>query len=185
LRVVGYVREAPGLRDGDTAYAQTEQIRRWTSELGHVLVAVCRDTRTPGTPLSRYGYRALLGIVRSGDADAVVLQDLSILSPDKVFQEVMIDDLTNAGATIIPLDDADTEALQHAASDHTRLIVRDVLAKVRAYRTDFGLDDDDFSFADESVGADEQRSDVIVRLIPSQNRDQADESADQAARPTA
>lgn len=178
MRVVGYVREAPGLRDGDTAYAQTEQIRRWTAELGHVLVAVCRDTRTPGTPLSRYGYRALLGIVRSGDADAVVLQDLSILSPDKVFQEVMIDDVTNAGATVIPLDEADTEALQNAASDHTRLIVRDVLAKVRAYRTDFG-------FEDEPLAPDDQRSDVIVRLIPSQQLDQTEESAAQAARPTA
>ena len=179
MRVVGYVREAPGLRDGDTAYAQTEQIRRWTNELGHVLVAVCRDTRTPGAPLSRYGYRALLGIVRSGDADAVVLQDLAVLSPDKVFQEVMIDDLTNAGATVIPLDEADTEALQHAASDHTRLIVRDVLAKVRAYRSDFGFEDE------PAPPAVDQPSDVIVRLIPSQGRDQTEDSAAQAARPTA
>ena len=91
----------------------------------------------------------------------------------------MIDDLTGAGATIIPLDEADMEALQHAASDHTRLIVRDVLAKVRAYHTDFGMEDEAVA---EVV---DEPSDVIVRLIPSQERDQAEDSAAQAARPTA
>ena len=185
MRVVGYVRERPGDPDGSTAYAQSEQIRRWVRESGHALVAVCRDTPGPNDPAERSGYRALLGIVRSGTADAVIIEGLAVLSTDKVVQEVILHDLRTTEATLITIDETDAETLRTAGSDHTRILVRDVLAKADRYRDEFGDVPPRAEPLPTSVVDIREPSDVVIELIPATAADQMDESADQAARPTA
>ena len=69
LRVVGYVRETAGPQEGQTAFTQSERIRRWASDHGHQLVAVCQDVRQAGHALGREGFRALLGIISAGEVD--------------------------------------------------------------------------------------------------------------------
>ena len=101
MRVVGYVREASSLAEGETAFAQSERIRRWTADSGHHLVSTCQDGRDPTQPLGRDGFRALLDIARSGNADALVVSDLSALSSDKVTQEIMLDYLRSLDLTIV------------------------------------------------------------------------------------
>lgn len=184
MRVVGYVREGPGTADSDTAYAQTERIRRWVADAGHTLIAVCRDTRSSGDPLGRSGYRAMLGIVRNGDADAVVVADLGVLSADKIVQEIMLHDLEGYNATVVPVDEEDQLALRKSAEDHTRLVTRDVLAKAADYRREFETSEPDDAAAGEDVLGEVGR-DVIIELIKSPQDDQAEDSAAQAARPTA
>lgn len=184
MRVVGYVREAPGMADSETAYAQTERIRRWVADSGHSLIAVCRDTRSPVEPLGRSGYRAMLGIVRNGDADAVVVADLGVLSADKVVQEIMLHDLATHDVTVVPVDEDDQLALQESAEDHTRLVTRDVLAKVDEYVMEFATHEPDASSLTGTEDTREETRDVIIELIKSPE-DQTEESAAQAARPTA
>ena len=182
MRVVGYVREAPSLTEGETAFAQSERVRRWAADAGHHLIATCQDGRDPTQPLGRDGYRALLDIARSGNADALVVSDLTVLSPDKVAQEIMLDHLRGLGLTIVSTNEADHNELLDVPDDHTRLVVRDVITKVGEFQKEFGeatpSPDVEVPPAAERVG-----TDVIVQLMPQGS--QRAESAVQTARPTA
>ena len=165
MRVVGYVREAPGPQEGDSAYAQAERIRRWVAESSHQLVAVCQDVRTPGRELGREGFRALLGIVSAGQVDAVVLPDLTVLSPDKVSQEVMLWDLRRRSVTVVTTNEEEVAALEDPPADPTRLLLRDVLAKIGDYLTEVEGIGSATPDAPTVLQVDEA-SDVIVELIP-------------------
>ncbi len=175
VRVVGYVREAPSLTEGETAFAQSERIRRWTADSGHHLVATCQDGRDPTHPLGRDGFQALLDIARSGNADALVVSELSVLSSDKVVQEIMLDHLRGLGLTIVSTNESDHGELLEVPDDHTRLVVRDVIAKVDEFRREFP----------ETVGEylDPTDADVIVQIMP--RGTQREDSAAHTARPTA
>lgn len=164
MNVVGYVREAPGRGQSDTAFAQSEQIRRWALDTGNHLIATCQDHGS-GSPDDRPGYRALVDLVRAGRADAVIVADLDALSPDKVLQEIMLVDLRAGGATIIATADHDLAVLADASEDHTRLVVRDIVAKVVDYEATFGLSPGDVG---EPATVDEREDDghnVVVELI--------------------
>ncbi|MEA3510860.1 MAG: recombinase family protein [Actinomycetota bacterium] len=175
VRVVGYVREASSLTEGETAFAQSERVRRWTTDSGHHLVATCQDGRDPAQPLGRDGFRAVLDIARSGNADALVVSDLSVLSSDKVVQEIMLDYLRDLGLTIVSTNESDHNELLEIPDDHTRLVVRDVIAKVDEFRREFPE-----SVAESLDPAD---TDVIVQLMPP--TPQRTKSAAQTARPSA
>lgn len=169
MRIAGYVRQTPGRSDPDTAFAQSERIRRWVLDTGNELIAVCQDHHASSAPTDRPGFKALLDIARSNGADAVVLANLSALSPDKMTQEIMIQDLKSAGATIIATDADDSETLKSGAGDHTRIVVRDVLSRIDEYRSAFGLSGE----VEPSVQATpispvrmtEETTDVVVKLI--------------------
>ena len=139
MRIAGYVREPMGRQPGPNTFAQGERIRRWAIDSGNDLIAVCQDHSGTSSPADRPGYRALVEIVRSGKADAVVVATLDALSPDKVMQEIMLVDIRAGGATVISTDEDDLEVLASAQDDHARLVVRDVVAKVDDYRRAFGL----------------------------------------------
>ncbi|MDH3193528.1 MAG: recombinase family protein, partial [Acidimicrobiia bacterium] len=93
MRVVGYVRDTPDPSEAEPAFAQAERVRRWIKDSGHQLVAICQDVRTAGRTLGRDGYRAMMGVIGTGEADAVLVPSLDALSPDKVTQEIMLWDL--------------------------------------------------------------------------------------------
>ena len=167
MRIAGYVRQTPGLKDPDTAFAQSERVRRWVRDTGNDLVAMCQDHHAHVAPTDRPGFKALLNIVRNNNADAVVIANLHALSPDKITQEIMITDLHAAGATVIATGKADLEVLRTAADDHARMIVRDVVAKYSEYRSAFGLSDigePTAGMRDSDDGGAEKR-DVVVELI--------------------
>lgn len=174
MRIVGYVRESPVQGDTETAYAQKERIRRWCAQSGHQLISVCQDVGVPGTTAARDGYRVLLDIVRSGHAEAVLVADLAVLSPDKILQEIMIDDLRKHDVVVVATEPADMAALQEADGDRVRVLVRDVVARLREYVDTYASGDHGPSVVDL------RDDDVVVELIP-----QTGSSAAQAARPTA
>ncbi|MFV1969399.1 MAG: recombinase family protein [Acidimicrobiia bacterium] len=170
MRIAGYVRQTPGRTDPDTAFAQSERIRRWVADTSNELIAVCQDHHAASAPSDRPGFKALLDIARSQDADAVVVASLSALSPDKMTQEIMIQDLASAGATLIATDEADIAALQGADDDHARMLVRDILARFAEYIEAFGLSGE----VEPSVQASaitpiapnpKETTDVVVELI--------------------
>lgn len=133
MRVVGYVRDSPDPSEAEPAFAQAEKVRRWISDSGHQLVAICQDVRTAGRPLGRDGFRALLGILATGEAEAVLLPSLEALSPDKVSQEIMLWDLRTRGVAVLSATEADLVQLAEPAEDSLRILIRDVLAKVGSH----------------------------------------------------
>jgi DNA invertase Pin-like site-specific DNA recombinase len=170
MKIAGYVRQTPGRTDPDTAFAQSERIRRWTLDTANDLIAVCQDHHASSAPIDRPGFKALLDIARSGGADAVVVANLAALSPDKMTQEIMIQDLRAAGATIIATDKDDVEVLRTGADDHTRMVVRDILSRVDDYRSAYGLSGDvepSVTGAQNALIVNEaaEVTDVVVNLI--------------------
>lgn len=167
VRIAGYVRETPGRAQGDTAFAQSERIRRWTLDTGNDLIAMCQDHHGSASAHDRPGYRALVEIVRGGGADAVVLATLDALSLDKMAQEIMITDIRMGGATVISTDPDDLEVLRDGAEDHARLVVRDVVHRLAEYREAFGLSGDDTGTVRPAPDVLEEPdyTDVVVELI--------------------
>jgi DNA invertase Pin-like site-specific DNA recombinase len=157
MRVIGYVRDAPGPDSGDTVFVQSERIRRWVAHNRCQLVAVCQDTLSGSAADDRDGYRALLGIISAGHVDTVLIPDLAVLSADLMVQEIMLHDLRVRGVNVISADENDLPALADPATDPGRLLIRDVLTKQQAYRNRFS------EVADEIIDTDQ---DVMIELIP-------------------
>jgi len=130
MRVVAYVREAADPAGDRPAFAQQEEIRRYAAAHGLQVVALCQDVRSPGRALGREGYLSLLGVLASGNAEAVLLPSVDILSSDLVVQEIMLWDLRSRRARVLSADPADTEILAAAPPDPNRQFVRHVLARV-------------------------------------------------------
>ena len=187
MRVVGYVRDASAASDEPPAFAQGEDIRRWVAAHGHRLIATCQDVAQPGHELGRDGYKALVGIVRSGQADAVLVSSLTTLSPDKVTQEVMIWELRSRGVSVLSTEEADLVELSDEPTEQIRLIVRTVLAKAEAHLElvadvhgpgDLAPEGGPAPLPDEATAALDQvqeihddENDVVIELIPPQMRD--------------
>jgi hypothetical protein len=173
VRVVGYVREALDPQEGDPSFSQSEKIRRWTADNGHQLISVCQDLRTPGRDLGRDGMRAVIGIIAAGQVEAVVVSALNVFSPDKIVQEVMIDDLRARGVAVLTAEESEHELLEDPSPDQIRLLVRDVLEKARRHRTTIGDIGRRPASAPLEISEDET-SDVIVELVPPRNPEVAD-----------
>ena len=159
MRVIGYVRDAPGPDSGETVFVQSERIRRWVAHNRVQLVAVCQDTLTGTAADNRDGYRALLGIISAGHVDTVLIPDLAVFSADLMVQEIMLHDLRMRGVKVISTQDADLPALSDPATDPGRLLIRDVLTKQQAYRGRF-------SEVDDLIVEAETDRDVLIELIP-------------------
>jgi len=159
MRVIGYVRDAPGPDSGDSVFVQSEHIRRWIAHHRFQLVAVCQDTLGSDAADDRDGYRALLGIISAGHVDTVLIADLTVLSADVMVQEVMLQDLRTRGVSVISTNEADLPALSDPATDPGRLLIRDVLSKQQTYRRRFS------DIADVVIEAERDR-DVLIELIP-------------------
>ena len=130
MRVVGYVREAVDPAEDRPAFAQQEEIRRFAAAHGLQVVSLCQDVRAPGRALGREGYRSLLGVLSSGNAEAVLLPGVATLSSDLVVQEIMLWDLRSRGARVLSTDPADLDVLGVSPPDPNRQLVRHVLARV-------------------------------------------------------
>lgn len=161
MRVVAYLRESPDPAEDRPAFAQQEEIRRHAAAHGLDVVAICQDVPRPGLALGREGYRSLLGIVGSGNVEAVLLPGVATLSADVVLQEVILWDLRARGVRVLSTEAGDTAVLSGAPADATRQFVRDVLARVAEWRESLGLPTPPAASASSPV-----EEGVVVHLVP-------------------
>ncbi len=167
MRVAGYVREPISPDTERTAFMQAERIRMWVARNGYHMVAVCQDLGSAIDPLDREGYRALLGILDAGNVDTVVVPSLSVLSSDKIRQEVMLWDLRSRGVRVASADEADMEDLADPTADPARAIIRDILVRRHQYDRRFGPRSGSplIPLPTRSEGPDDG-ADVLIELIP-------------------
>ncbi|NIA26358.1 MAG: recombinase family protein, partial [Gammaproteobacteria bacterium] len=155
---------------GGSIFAQSERIRRWTSEQGYQLLAMCQDARSPSGELCDEAFRALLEIIGAGHADAVVVPSLEAFSSDLLVQEVILQDLRSRGVRVISTTEADVEVLADAQVDAARMFIRDVLARRAEYEQSMGTpaSQDDQDHQDDQVAAASVSGgdDVVIELIP-------------------
>ncbi len=163
MRVVGYVREAPGPPEGENAFTQSERIRRWIAESGHQLVAVCQDVRHSWHALGREGYRAMVGIVASGQVDAIVVSSLQTLSLDKIMQEILIWDLRSRGVTVLSAESADLDLLREPPEDPARMLIRDILSRLAEHVAESTRPRE---LASSVVEVETAEDPVVVELLP-------------------
>ena len=82
----------------------------------------------------------------------------------------MLVDIREGGATVISVDEQDLQVLRDGGTDHTRLVVRDVVAQVAEYRAAFGLSGETSKPQTSTIGDtgdddDGDGRDVVVELI--------------------
>lgn len=139
MRVVGYIRESPDPSDGRSAFGQQEILRRFATEHGHDLVAICQDLRITGSATGRDGYLSLLGVVASGGVDAVLVPSIATFSSDAIVQEVMLWDLHSRGVRVVSTDPVDLRVLdEETVPEPSRLVIRDVLERVGEHARGIG-----------------------------------------------
>lgn len=157
MRIVGYVRESSDPAEGPTAFAQQEEIRRYAARHGHALISVCQDARTPGHPLGRTGYRSMLGVVGTGEAEAVVVASLDALSGDTIIQEILLWDLRARRVRVLSASPSD-EALLGGTPDPARMVIRDVLSRVSQHAEELRRP------AEDGAGNADDPGDVVVYI---------------------
>jgi DNA invertase Pin-like site-specific DNA recombinase len=165
VRVVGYVRESAD-QAGPTAFAQQEELRRYASEHGHLLISVCQDLRTPGSAPRRDGYLSVLGVIAAGGVDAVLVPSLTTFSSDAIVQEIMLWDLRSRGIRIVSADPVDLTLLddEEPPGPH-RMVIRDVLQRVGEHSRDVTSKHPNRRLV-------EPAEDVLVQIIEADARDQ-------------
>lgn len=163
MRLVGYVRESTAAADMESAYAQSDRIRRAATDGGHALLAVCQDVPRPGVEQSRDGYLALLGVVDAGQVDGVLVASLSALSADLMMQEIMLWDLRARGVAVLSAAPEEVGALADPPEDRSRMLVREMLARLDEYRSSLGR-------TVQPVAVEAPPGDVTIELVPAKRR---------------
>ncbi len=177
MRVVGYIRETGSPADGESAFAQHEELRRHASVEGHQLVAVCSDARDAGP--DREGYRSLLGVIAAGSVDGVLVPGLDTLSSDAIVQEIMLWDLRSRGVTVASTRADDAEILATKATAPSRIFIREVLTRVAEHGA---LVTSARPTPPPGGGAGTDADDVVVHLIrPERATADPDDSSESAA----
>jgi DNA invertase Pin-like site-specific DNA recombinase len=130
---VSYLRvSGKGQVDGDGLPRQREAVRRFAARNGYELVDEFRDEGVSGTKelSDRPGLAALIDRIESNGVKVVVVERADRLARDLMVSEVIIDQLTRAGAKVLTADGAD---LTSAEGDPTRTLIRQVLGAVAQF----------------------------------------------------
>jgi DNA invertase Pin-like site-specific DNA recombinase len=130
---VSYLRvSGKGQIEGDGFPRQREAVVRFAARNGYELVDEFRDEGVSGTKelSDRPGLAALIDRVESNGVKVVVVERADRLARDLMVSEVIIDQLTRAGAKVLTADGAD---LTSAEGDPTRTLIRQVLGAVAQF----------------------------------------------------
>src|SRR5262245_30728619 len=130
---LGYVRvSGKGQVDGDGLRRQRDAIHRFATANGFTVVEEFCDPGISGTTdlAARPGLAALLDRVESNGVKVVLIERADRLARDLMVNEVIVDQLSRAGARVLTADGAD---LSSADDDPTRTLIRQVLAAVAQF----------------------------------------------------
>lgn len=130
---VSYLRvSGKGQIEGDGFDRQRDAIARFAAGRGFELLEEYRDEGVSGTKelADRPGLAALLDRIESNGVKVVIVERADRLARDLMVNEVIVDQLTRAGARVLTSDGAD---LTSADGDPTRTLIRQVLGAVAQF----------------------------------------------------
>jgi DNA invertase Pin-like site-specific DNA recombinase len=132
-KAVSYLRvSGKGQVDGDGFPRQRAAIARFAKAAKYDIVDEFVDGGVSGTKdlESRPGLAALLDRIESNGVKVVIVERADRLARDLMVSEVILDQLTQAGAKVLTADGAD---LSSAEDDPTRTLIRQVLSAVAQF----------------------------------------------------
>ncbi|NHC44352.1 recombinase family protein [Motilibacter sp. K478] len=137
LKLVGYVRVSTERQRerGHGLDVQTAELRRWTRQHGHQLLAVHADEAVSGTvdPDARPGLTDALGTIREGRASGLLVYRLDRLARDLILQEQLLAEVRRLGGRVYSTASGEDAFLADDPSDPSRRLIRQVLGAVSEY----------------------------------------------------
>ena len=137
MKVVGYLRVSTA-GQADEGYGldvQRQAVREWAKASRHRLVSILADEGVSGAKEldDRPALADALAMVRSGQADAIVVARLDRLARDLVVQETVLAETRRYGGRVFSSVPAESEYLTDDPGDPSRKLIRQVLGAVAEY----------------------------------------------------
>jgi DNA invertase Pin-like site-specific DNA recombinase len=134
LAVVAYLRvSTQGQADnGHGLDAQAAACRAYARASGHGLVGVITERGVGGDKAERPALAQALAMVRSGDADAILVHRLDRLARDLVLQEILLREVHAAGGALLSATPGEDQLLRDP-HDPTRKLMRQMLGAFAEY----------------------------------------------------
>jgi DNA invertase Pin-like site-specific DNA recombinase len=138
VRWVGHTRVSTEyqVENGAGLDIQAAAIKRWVKGRGDRLVSITSDEGVSGTMGAmslRLGLADALRIIEAGRADGLVVHDIDRIGRDMLIQESVLYDLSRLGARLASVNEAQQDILEHAETDPTRKLMRQILFAFAEY----------------------------------------------------
>jgi DNA invertase Pin-like site-specific DNA recombinase len=137
MRLIGYIRVSTDRQaeEGLGLEVQQDALRSWARSNGHRVVKVLRDDGISGSNgiETRVGLAEALELLRSGEAEGLIVYRLDRLARDLVLQEQLLAEIWRMGAEVFSTSNAEQGYLQDDPDDPSRKLIRQVLGAVAEY----------------------------------------------------
>jgi DNA invertase Pin-like site-specific DNA recombinase len=132
--VVAYLRVSTQgqAEDGNGLALQESACRDYAAVAGLDLVGVITERGVGGDRAERPALARALAMVRSGDADAILVYRLDRLARDLVLQEILLKEITTADGQLLSATPGENELLRDP-DDPTRKLMRQMLGAFAEY----------------------------------------------------
>lgn len=142
MRVVAYVRVSSAHQQ--EAYGpevQREAIRKWANAGGHKIVSWQTDVISGASDLrDRAGWCEAATLVKSVEAQGVVVARLDRLARDVMVQELLLRKLSDLGGIVLSTRENENEMLNGESKDPSRKLVRVIMGAISEYDREMTVD---------------------------------------------
>ncbi|OBF96339.1 hypothetical protein A5773_13000 [Mycobacterium sp. 852014-52450_SCH5900713] len=142
MRVVAYVRVSSAHQaEAYGPEVQRAAIRKWAKVNGHKLVSWQTDVISGASELrDRAGWCEAAALVKSGEAEGVVVARLDRLARDVMVQELLLRRLSDLGGIVLSTRESEDELLNGASKDPSRKLIRVICGAISEYDREMTVD---------------------------------------------
>lgn len=135
MRVVAYVRVSSAHQaEAYGPEVQRAAITKWAKANGHKIAAWQTDVISGASELrNRVGWCEAAALVKSGQAEGIVVARLDRLARDVMVQELLLRKLSDLGGIVLSTRENENELLNGESKDPSRKLVRVIMGAISEY----------------------------------------------------